>query len=1857
LNSSLQLEAATTAVTPGTSVPVVAHVRNTGDVDMHVVVRLVGVEDGWTAPPLVVGPLAPDEATLVELPITIPVGFPPCEHLAGIEAEPLDPTTGAPIGRPVFIEVVLDIGDGSQVRASLEPADVRGGGRGKFRVSMRNRGNTPLNVKLTGESPGDLLRVRFKQDEVVLPPGQFVDIRGKVHGARPLLGSERRLPFVVSIRSRGTPRHLDASFTQSPTLKSGMLKVLAVIAVICLWAGGLVYAVGRINEPKKSSTTAAAAANEGSDSSASSDANGSGDGSGGGSDGTSSDGSSSDGSTAGQAPQGTAEIKVGGKVKGDDPSGVTVSIEPTSLSGEETQGATFVGGAPAALTKHYGRLAADAPSLVAPDRSTTTDADGTWAFGGIPAPGFYLVTISKPGYATQKFVITASDDGSPVVLDADLVAGNGALSGAVVDEHDQALGGVDLTITDGTVTLSTVTPTTGDIGKWSVSGLTTPGTYLITASRRGYGDETKLVDLSAGGSVTDANITMHANVGSIKGTVKSATGPVGDVQVTVDDGKTKRTATTLTVDPKGTYILPQLPIPGSYTMTFTANGWIPQTQLVDLQGAQTVNVLLTSATGTVKGQVSEKGKGGLPEVGITISNETVSLKTTSATGESGQYLQTGVPPGTYNVTFEKFGYITQSALVDVGAGGIVTQDIALEAAPPESLQLTGHVSVIVKDKETGGLLSDSVDLPVSVTYTDEATGQDVDPVPTTNGTAVFDEVTPGLRTFHVSAFKYKPADITIQVIPKLDVSGTVFLEHNATVTGLLNDIHGNPISDTHLAVQATSVTNPTVVKDATIDGSHYTFDGTLDQGAWTLVGQGDDYAPNAPITLLIDTRRTIEQDITLQQLGHLAVTVDSLATDGTPSPLDGATVSINGPTPKTDDTQRGQVLFTGLLPGTYTLTVTKTNFAFGGGPASVNVTFDTTTNANVLLQPSPLSPDRADFRGTVVWDKNGTPEAVQGAVVRVTGTAYNFATFPFLISHPTVQSAPTGIDGSFVVPTANAFDYSRGDIVNITAPGFVPRPVDAADSTALSNQLVWGTRADALVLQPLGTEVQGFVTLVTTGADSPDQVSAQVTSPSGTGVTIQVHNTATPNVGSLQIIDPRVTGLNAMRPGDYQITFSKTGYDSVTVPLSVSPGVAFATLNATLVKRGKLPITVQCTAGATTITPATARVTVSRGAFSQTLVGASPLVFDNLVRTDPGNFADVYFVAAVAPGCADSSAPFTFTLAAGEQTPHTVTLDKLVTLTGRVLTKLSPTADDTTASPAPGAVVTATGTGTNTNPFSGSTDANGVFHIVGVMGNNTTGVGDHPGLEVDSYTMHATVSGYDEPSGGIPIVQGLAEGEDRTIPDIVLVAHPATLNFTVRDNATNAVLANVAISGTSSEINRTVDDNTDASGLKSFTDLEPASWTFNFSLENYQPLSQSFNLIPGAVVNYTAKLVPRFSKVTGTTSTKYGSAATIAEAGVHVEVTDLDGNPLDPAHETDSSAGTLTALALTGVGKYTIDQLLNGSYLITYTKAGYNSITDQITVNDGQTLLKNVTLTPTLIAVDVTVESAVGNDPIQGTRVTLTPVASQRSTQTYQSSPTGNDGKASFTQVLPGNYTVSITAVGGHLTVLDDTSLSVPLGGPDVDTIVTVQEALLDGSVTLRNGKVPPSNNDDPANAFTVRVYNGGSIGTSPDFTITTAGNGTFAKYVTPRNDGYTLSFTLTGYTSDQHSTGNTPVGATRSYDALLKKLASLTVTVRDSNNDPVSDATVTVKQGSTTLGTDSTGPYTFSNLPPDVVLTVSATKSFSQTIQTGGSPTTTTTIVRGAYTETGSDTITLDPGQSGNLQINLSCTSGDCTP
>ncbi len=60
---------------------------------------------------------------------------------------------------------------------------------------------------------------------------------------------------------------------------------------------------------------------------------------------------------------------------------------------------------------------------------------------------------------------------------------------------------------------------------------------------------------------------MHAGVGSVSGRVFAESEPAGGITVTTSNGDTTFTTSTLTAGDVGFYNLPQLPIPGDYTVT------------------------------------------------------------------------------------------------------------------------------------------------------------------------------------------------------------------------------------------------------------------------------------------------------------------------------------------------------------------------------------------------------------------------------------------------------------------------------------------------------------------------------------------------------------------------------------------------------------------------------------------------------------------------------------------------------------------------------------------------------------------------------------------------------------------------------------------------------------------------------------------------------------------------------------------------------------------------------------------------------------------------------------------------------------------------------------------------------------------------------------------------------------------------------------------------------------------------------------------------------------------------------------------------------------------------------------------
>ena len=373
-----------------------------------------------------------------------------------------------------------------------------------------------------------------------------------------------------------------------------------------------------------------------------------------------------------------------GRVTGPNPGQVTVAIAPTSLVDQPLAQDNLLSATTGPLGKIPASLAADVfadpvSAVTNPTMTRLTGADGYWSFAGVQAPGTYLVTISKPGYDTVEDIVTLTSGSTPQPLQTALNAGTGSISGTTFGPSGR-IGGVQLTITDGTVSLVTRTPTLGATGTWSIGGLNTPDTYLVTATLPGFGTQITTVTLSAGGTAKGVSLTMTPGVGSITGTVTSSTHPagLGGATVTATNGTVTLSATTTTVSPVGSFSLPNLPIPGTYAVTVSEQGWVSQTQQVQLTGNAAVSANLLPSTAEVTGTVTAVGGGGLPDAGVILSNDTTTFKTlTESLAPVGGFDIEGVPPGQYVLTVEDFGYTTHGAEASVAAGDMKTVNLAL----------------------------------------------------------------------------------------------------------------------------------------------------------------------------------------------------------------------------------------------------------------------------------------------------------------------------------------------------------------------------------------------------------------------------------------------------------------------------------------------------------------------------------------------------------------------------------------------------------------------------------------------------------------------------------------------------------------------------------------------------------------------------------------------------------------------------------------------------------------------------------------------------------------------------------------------------------------------------------------------------------------------------------------------------------------------------------------------------------------------------------------------------------------------------------------------------------------------------
>jgi hypothetical protein len=721
-------------------------ITNTSDVIDAYEVEAFGLDPSW----LTVTPsrlsLFPGEVGIVEVTVALPPDVPAGARTIAVHVRSEN-------DRNEFSLAQVDLAVGPRVATTLrvDPVTVTGGNRASFSLIITNEGNTTVEVSPTGEDPEDVAEITFDPPVVVIPPGRRETVRADVRGGRPWFGQPkpRTLQFGVS----GNPSPATATFLQRPRIGRWLLSLLGLLAAAAVFAAVLSTVANRlVEESSVDPDLLNRALVQGSA------------GAGGrasvaprvltgrvvvASTGEGVAGVTADLFAAGNAavpvataatddsgaftfsrlPEGRYRLRVRGagfaeqwfrnsltfadatdiEVK-DERANATGRRKPAEVELEDIE----IGGRPGTIE---GEIVAPDPSgaiarLVRPGVAdptvnalvdeVTVSADGTFAFEDVPSPANYQLIVDKPGFATQvrDVVLGAAEEleGIQIVLRE----GDGVIAGHVTTP-DGPLGGVTVVATSGELEFETVSLTLDDVGAFTVRTLPTPGQYTLTFEREGYESATRTVDLAAGQQLEGLLVTMMPTTGGINGRVSGPEGPLGGVRITVTGpSDVEMTTVSESVGDPGAYGFGNLPVPATYTVTFSKEGYVAQSRLVELGGAtgvataHGVDARLVRSTAIVRGVI--RGADGRPVAGatVTLTDGTDERRVLSAHEPLGRFDFSPVEPGAYTLTATLPGTSPAVRLINVVAADVADLDIRLAA----QASLTGRVTRVDLGQET-----------------------------------------------------------------------------------------------------------------------------------------------------------------------------------------------------------------------------------------------------------------------------------------------------------------------------------------------------------------------------------------------------------------------------------------------------------------------------------------------------------------------------------------------------------------------------------------------------------------------------------------------------------------------------------------------------------------------------------------------------------------------------------------------------------------------------------------------------------------------------------------------------------------------------------------------------------------------------------------------------------------------------------------------------------------------------------------------------------------------------------------------------------------------------------------------------
>lgn len=646
--------------------------------------------EAYVSRPLVIS-LFPAETADIQLEITLPRETP-----AGLYQLPIEVSDeNGPIGT---LTADIQVAPFDELSISVSPRVTAAGSKTSFVVTTTNRGNRPTGVSLTAADADRALKFTIEPRRAQLEGGQAVAFSVNAKGKRPFVGNAVPRAIQIDIATRSNTTSETVTFTQKPRLSRGLLTALLLLSIILIWA--LVFSAGFRSalagqKPKKavnsawvtgakpdpsvsigSISTKIVAASDGRPlarmiisaelvdksrpaTAASSDEDGV--------------------VTLSGLTTGMYKLTVSGDGYVDQTVSQTVRVVPSdepivleqdiAMEGNPAsiKGLTS-GGDPAPVSTVEARLMVnEVPSSEV--ITATSDATGLFAIENMPSPGRYRLTFTAVGFEPIQLFQEVAAGETVTMPTVKLQAGPGSVTGMVVDQNGIPLGGAAITATAGSDVIATVTPTSGaEIGKFVLSELRTPATYLMQISLEGYGTQTQTIKVGPGESVVlTTSIIMSKGTGVVRGAVTDESGnALGGVSVTASNGAI--VGQTISVDSGGFYSLSGLVAPGNYILTFSKEGYIPEVVGVALSsslGASTSNVVLQRSSNAITGAIVNSSGTAISGATIIATSGLTSLSTLS-TDPNGDFRLEGLTNGWWTVTISATGFEESVVLIQVG---------------------------------------------------------------------------------------------------------------------------------------------------------------------------------------------------------------------------------------------------------------------------------------------------------------------------------------------------------------------------------------------------------------------------------------------------------------------------------------------------------------------------------------------------------------------------------------------------------------------------------------------------------------------------------------------------------------------------------------------------------------------------------------------------------------------------------------------------------------------------------------------------------------------------------------------------------------------------------------------------------------------------------------------------------------------------------------------------------------------------------------------------------------------------------------------------------------------------------------